>query len=63
MLSKTQYILLIQSYMYRYECSYISALQLMAKDAVEIYQDEHNVPYEIATLKYDIMNNHNISML
>ena len=31
----------------RYECSNISALQLMAYDAVQIYQDEHNVPYEM----------------
>ena len=47
----------------RYECSYVSALQLMAQDAVKIYQDEHNVPYEKAALKNDIMNNYNISML
>jgi hypothetical protein len=41
MLTKTQYKLLIQSYMDRYECSYISALQLMAQDSLKIYQDEH----------------------
>ena len=47
----------------RYECSYISALQLMAQDLLKIYQDEHNVPYEIAALKHNIMNYYNISML
>ena len=31
----------------------------MSKDAVQIYQDEHNVPYEMAALKYDMMNNYN----
>ena len=63
MLTKAQYQLLIKSYMDRYECSYIIALQLMAQDAVKIYQDGHNVPCEIEALKYDIMNNYNISML
>ncbi len=29
----------------------LNALQLMAQDAVKIYQDEHNVPYEIAAFK------------
>ena len=63
MLTKTQYKLLIQSYMDRYECSYISVLDLMSKDVVKIYQEEHDVPYKIAALKYDIMNNYNLSML
>ena len=63
MLTKTQYKLLIQSYMDRYECSYTSALQIMSKEALLIYQEEHNVPYEIAALNYDIINNYNISML
>ena len=63
MLTKTQYKLLIQSYMDRYDCSYTSALQIMSKEALLIYQEEHNVPYEIAALKYDIINNYNLSML
>ena len=54
MLTKTQYKLLIQSYMDRYECSYTSALQIMSKEALLIYQEEHNVPYEIAALKFKI---------
>ncbi len=43
MLTKTQYKLLIQSYMDRYECSYTSALQIMSKEAILIYQEEHAI--------------------
>ena len=42
----------------RYECSYISALHLTAKDSVQIYQEEHNVSYEIADIKQGTMNNY-----
>ncbi len=45
--------------MFLYKCVAINGTRF----SKYIYQDKHNVPYEIAALKYNIMNYYNLSML
>ena len=61
MFNKTQYKLLIEEYMDKYDITYTSAKKLICDRQIKQYMREKQVSYEIACISYDIINNYNIS--
>ena len=58
MFNKTQYKLLIEEYMDKYDVTYTTAKQLICKDL-----KEKQVSHEMACIADDIINNYNLSHL
>ena len=63
MFNKTQYKLLIEEYMDKYDITYTSAMHLICLHQIKRYMEEKQVSYEIACIADDIINNFNISLL
>ncbi len=63
MFKKTQYKLVIEEYMDKYDISYTRAKQLICQHQIQSYMKEKQVWYEIACVADDIINNYNISPL
>ena len=63
MFNKTQYKLVIEEYMDKYDISYTRAKQLICQHQIQRYKKEKQVSYEIACVADDIINNYNISPL
>ena len=62
MFNKTQYKLLIEEYMDKYDVTYTTARQLICKD-LKRYMKEKQVSHEMACMTDDIINNYNLSPL
>ncbi len=63
MFNKTQYKLLIEEYMDKYDITYTSAMHLICTHKIKQYMKEKQVSFEIACIADDIINNYNISTL
>jgi len=63
MFNKTQYKLLIEEYMDKYDVTYTTAKQLICIHQIKQYMREKQVSYEMACIADDIINNYNISPL
>ena len=61
MFNKTQYKLLIEEYMDKYDVTYTTAKQLICIHRIKQYMREKQVSYEMACIADDIINNYNIS--
>ena len=61
MFNKTQYKLLIEEYMDKYDVTYTTAKQLICIHQIKQYMREKQVSYEMACISDDIINNYNIS--
>ena len=62
MFNKTQYKLLIEEYMDKYDVTYTTAKQLICKDLKRCMK-EKQVSHEMAYIADDIINNYNLSHL
>ena len=62
MFNKTQYKLLIEEYMDKYDVTYTTAKQLICKDLKRCMK-EKQVSHEMACIADDIINNYNLSPL
>ena len=62
MFNKTQYKLLIEEYMDKYDVTYTTAKQLICQDLKRCMK-EKQVSHEMARIADDIINNYNLSPL
>ena len=62
MFNKTQYKLLIEEYMDKYDVTYTTAKQLICQDLKRCMK-EKQVSHEMACIVDDIINNYNLSPL
>ena len=62
MFNKTQYKLLIEEYMDKYDVIYTTAKQLICQDLKRCMK-EKQVSHEMACIADDIINNYNLSPL
>jgi len=62
MFNKTQYKLLIEEYMNKYDVTYTTAKQLICQDLKRCMR-ENQVFHEMACIADDIINNYNLSPL
>ena len=62
MFNKTQYKLLIEEYMDKYDVTYTTAKQLICQDLKRCMK-EKQVSHEMACIANDIINNYNLSHL
>ena len=63
MFNKTEYKLLIEEYMDKYDITYTSAKQLICNHQIKQIMREKKVSYEMACIADDIINNYNLSIL
>ena len=63
MFNKTEYKLLIEEYMDKYDITYTSAKQLICNHQIKQIMMEKKVSYEMACIADDIINNYNLSIL
>ena len=63
MFNKTEYKLLIEEYMDKYDITYTSAKQLICNHQIKQIMMEKNISFEMACIADDIINNYNLSIL
>ncbi len=62
MFNKTQYKLLIEKYMDKYDITFTTAKQLIFQHQLKKYMQDMKISYRMAILEHDIINNYNISI-
>ncbi len=62
MFNKTQYKLLIEQYIDKYDVTYTTAKQLIFQHKLKKYMQVLNISYRMAILEHDIINNYNVSI-
>ena len=63
MFNKTEYKLLIEEYMDKYDITYTSAKQLICDHQIKQIMREKKASHEMACIADDIINNYNLSIL